>query len=61
VNTWRYIENNGVTASAGLAGDEALANRAGAGISQPTLRLYTYQPCALIGRFQTIENEVTLE
>ncbi|MBT3662592.1 MAG: lipoate--protein ligase family protein [Candidatus Marinimicrobia bacterium] len=61
MNTWRYIENNGVTASDGLAGDEALANRVGAGISQPTLRLYTYKPCALVGRFQTIENELNLE
>ena len=61
MNTWRYIENNGVTASDGLAGDEALANRVGAGISQPTLRLYTYKPCALVGRFQTMENELNLE
>ena len=61
MNTWRYIENNHVTASAGLAADEVLANRAGAGTSQPTLRLYTYQPCALVGRFQTIENELNLE
>ena len=61
MNTWRYIENNDVTASAGLAADEVLANRAGTGISQPTLRLYTYQPCALVGRFQTIENELNLD
>ena len=61
MNTWRYIENNHVTASAGLAADEVLANRVGAGISQPILRLYTYQPCALVGRFQTIENELNLE
>ncbi len=61
MNTWRYIENNHVTASAGLAADEVLANRAGAGTSQPTLRLYTYQPCALVGRFQTMENELNLE
>ncbi len=61
MNIWRYIENNDVTASAGLAADEVIANRAGTGTSQPTLRLYTYQPCALIGRFQTIENELNLE
>ena len=61
MNTWRYIENNGVTASAGLAADEVLANRVGAGISQPILRLYTYHPCALVGRFQTMENELNLE
>ena len=61
MNTWRYIENNHVTASAGLAADDVLANRVGAGISQPILRLYTYHPCALVGRFQTIENELNLE
>ena len=61
MNTWRYIENNHVTASAGLAADEVLANRVGAGISQPILRLYTYHPCALVGRFQTMENELNLE
>lgn len=61
MNTWRYIENNFVTASAGLAADEVLANRVGAGTSQPTLRLYTYQSCALVGRFQTMENELNLD
>ncbi len=61
MNIWRYIENNDVTASAGLAADEIIANRAGSGTSQPTLRLYTYKPCALVGRFQTIENELNLD
>ena len=61
MNTWRYIENNHVTASAGLAADEVLATRVGSGASQPTLRLYTYKPCALVGRFQTIENELNLD
>ncbi len=58
---WRYINNDNVTASAGLATDEVLANRTGAGTSQHTLRLYTYQPCALVGRFQIIENELNLD
>jgi lipoate-protein ligase A len=61
VNFWRYIKNDCVTASAGLAGDEIIANRAGAGTSQPTLRLYTFKPCALVGRFQNIENELNLD
>jgi lipoate-protein ligase A len=60
LTTWRYIKNDNVTASVGLATDEVLANRAGAGTSLPTLRLYTYQPCALVGRFQSIENELNL-
>ena len=61
MTTWRYINNDNVTASVGLAADEVLANRAGAGTSQHTLRLYTYQPCALVGRFQIIENELNLD
>ena len=61
MNFWRYIKNDYVTASAGLAADEIIANRAGSGTSQPTLRLYTYKPCALVGRFQTIENELNLD
>jgi lipoate-protein ligase A len=61
LTTWRYINNDNVTASVGLAADEVLANRAGAGTSQHTLRLYTYQPCALVGRFQIIENELNLD
>jgi len=61
VNFWRYIKNDCVTASAGLAADEIIANRAGAGTSQPTLRLYTFKPCALVGRFQNIENELNLD
>ena len=62
MTTWRYINDDNVTASAGLAADEVLANRAGDGASLPTLRLYTYKShCALVGRFQTIENELNLE
>ena len=60
MTTWRYIKNDNVIASAGLAADEVLANCSGAGTSLPTLRLYTYQPCALVGRFQIIENELNL-
>ena len=60
MTTWRYIKNDNVTASAGLAADEVLANCSGARTSLPTLRLYTYKPCALVGRFQTIENELNL-
>jgi len=60
LTTWRYIKNDNVTASAGLAADEVLVNRTGASTTQHTLRLYTYQPCALVGRFQSIENELNL-
>lgn len=59
---WRLITDDGVTASFGLAADEALAERIGTGESVPTLRLYTYRShCALVGRFQNVENEVRVQ
>jgi lipoate---protein ligase len=59
---WRLITDDNVTASFGLAADEALAQRVGMNRSQRTLRLYTYNShCALVGRFQNIENEIRVE
>jgi lipoate-protein ligase A len=61
MNEWRLIADDGVSASFGLAADECLAHRVGTGTSQPTLRLYTYRSyCALVGRFQNIDNEINL-
>lgn len=61
MTNWRLITDDGVTASFGLAADDALAQRVGAGHSQPTLRLYTYRShCALVGRFQNIHSELNL-
>jgi lipoate-protein ligase A len=58
---WRLITDDNVTASFGLAADDVLAQRVGLGVSVPTLRLYTYRShCALVGRFQNVENEVRL-
>jgi lipoate---protein ligase len=55
-DTWRYIENDEVTHSAGLAADEWLMTTGG-----PLLRLYTYRShCALVGKFQNLEAEVDL-
>lgn len=59
---WRLITDDNVSASFGLAADEALAQRVGLCQSPPTLRLYTYRShCALVGRFQNVENEVRTE
>ncbi len=58
---WRYLAEDGVSASFGLAADEALARRQSTGASPPTLRLYTYvSHCALVGRFQRVESELVL-
>ena len=62
MTTWRYLEGDGVTASYGLAADEAVTRRQGTGESPPTLRLYTYRShCALVGRFQRVSSEVQLD
>ena len=63
-NTWRYIEEDHVTASYGLACDEYLMNTSSSGDSDfpVTLRLYTYKDhCALAGRFQSIRDEIDIE
>ena len=59
---WRLITEDGVTAAYGLAADECLAERVGRGLSEPTLRLYTYRSyCALVGRFQNVWNELYVD
>ncbi len=58
---WRLVLEDGVSDAYGLAADDALTGRVGRGLSAPVLRLYTYRPCALVGRFQTIGNELRLE
>lgn len=61
---WRFIADDEVGASFGLAADEFLFNGYGASSPKtpPTLRLYTYRSwCALVGRFQDVEAEVDLE
>ena len=62
--SWRTIEEDGVSASYGLAADEYLMSGYGSdGESQlPTLRLYTYRShCALVGRFQEVEAEIDVD
>lgn len=62
MTSWRLITDDDVSASFGLAADDCLAMRVGAGESQPTLRLYTYRShCALVGRFQNVDHEIHRE
>ena len=59
---WRYLCEDRVSDSFGLAADEAMALRVGEKLSPSVLRLYTYRSCsALVGRFQRIENELNLD
>ncbi len=63
--TWRYIEENDVSAHYGLATDEHLMSPYVADAKsehQATLRLYNYTDyCALVGRFQNIHAELDLD
>jgi lipoate-protein ligase A len=59
---WRYIADDGVSASFGLAADEIITRGQGTGQSPPTLRLYTYRShCALVGRFQRAAAEIDVD
>lgn len=65
MSSWRYLTDESVGAAEGLAADEALMLRYGRAErpeSEATLRLYTYRShCALVGRYQNLEDEVDLE
>ena len=58
LDCWRYIDEDGVSASFGLAADEWMACRRE---GPPCLRLYTYRShCVLIGRYQRLEAEANV-
>ncbi len=57
---WRVLHDFDVEHDQGLATDDALARLAGKK-QTVSLRLYTLQACALIGRFQRVEHEVSLD
>lgn len=65
MSRWRLIGDDGAGAAPGLATDEALMLEHGRGAEPScaaTLRLYTYRPhCALVGRFQSLEDEIDLD
>lgn len=56
---WRLLYDSDNSDSRGLAVDDALAKCATE--HRTTLRLYTYRPCVLAGRFQRINDEVHLD
>ncbi len=62
---WRYIEDDGSSASFGLAADEYIARKVCASTSTSTfthtVRLYTYKdPSVMLGRNQDVESEINL-
>ena len=59
---FRYLEDDlGLSSADGLAGDEALALTVATGKAPPTLRLYSYRPSVIVGRYQNLADAVNLE
>jgi lipoate-protein ligase A len=59
---WRLLGLDTHDAYTNMATDEALARLVGAGVSENTIRLYTWKPSAVsIGYFQILEEEVDVE
>ena len=65
LDRWRYLEHDGVSATDGLAVDEAIMygyGRERTAAWPATLRLYTYRAdCALVGRYQNLDDEIDAE
>ena len=57
---WRLLTDNNVGHSQGLALDDALTQSAMDGCAG-TLRLYTYENCVLLGRFQHAPSQINLD
>lgn len=58
---WRYIEDDGSSASFGLAADEYITRKLPSSPYSCILRLYTYEgPYVMVGRHQDVESEVNL-
>lgn len=62
MDSFRYLEESGQLSSAeGLSGDEALASLLSENRILPTLRLYRYRPCVIVGRYQNLTDAVDLD
>ena len=57
---WRLLVDDAVGHDQGLSVDDGLAQSA-TQRKGVTLRLYTYRPCVLVGRFQNVADEVNIE
>ena len=56
---WRLIPGAPTPPLLNMALDEVLAERVGQGLRPPTLRVWGWsQPCIVLGRFQSVRNEV---
>ncbi len=57
----RLIINKDLSSADGLAIDEALCESVGAGHVPPTLHLYNYTPCVILGRYQNAAASLRLD
>jgi len=58
-HTWQVIPGVPRPPAMNIALDEVLTERVGAGLRPPTLRIWGWSaPCVVLGRFQSVRNEV---
>jgi lipoate-protein ligase A len=59
---WEILLPEPQSPAMNLALDETLTARVGAGVRRPTLRIWSWSsPCIVIGRFQSVANEINVE
>lgn len=59
---WQLIPENRLEPRMNMALDEVLSERVGRGARKPTLRIWGWaSPCVVLGRFQSVRNEVDEE
>lgn len=59
---WELLPPQPESPAMNLALDEVLTARVGAGVRKPTLRIWAWSaPCIVIGRFQSVQNEINVE
>ena len=60
--TWRLVRGPALDPRTQLALDQVLTERVGAGLREPTLRIWEWvKPAVVIGSFQSVRNEVDLD
>ena len=57
----RLILNGALSSAEGLAIDETICESAAQGVAPPTLHLYHYKPCVIIGRYQNAAASLRLD
>ena len=61
METWRYIEEDGLSAVYGLAVDDMFSWAVNKLDSPPILHLYSFVPSVIVGRYQNLEDSIDID